>query len=140
MSHCGELAGGGGFAGALEAGHEDDGGGLRGGLLEAGGVAAEDVEELVVDDFDDLLGGGEGGGDLPPMALVADVVDDVGDDGEVDVGLEEGEADLAEGVGDVFVGDGALAAEGLEGALELVAEVFKHGLGEFISGVGVGSG
>ncbi len=43
------------------------------------------------------------------------------DDVEVDVGLEEGGADLAEGVGDVFFGDGALAAEGLEGALELVA-------------------
>ncbi len=49
------------------------------------------------------------------------------DDGEVDVGLEEGEADLAHGFGDVFVGEGALAAEGLEGALEFVGEVFKHG-------------
>ena len=51
----------------------------------------------------------------------ADVLDELGDDGEVDVGLEEGEADLAEGVGDVLVGDGALAAEGLEGTLEFVA-------------------
>ena len=54
-----ELAGGGGFAGALEAGHEDDGGGL-GGELEARGVAAEDVLELVGDDLDELLGGGQG--------------------------------------------------------------------------------
>ena len=46
---------------------------------------------------------------------------EVGDDVEVDVGLEEGEANLAECVGDVFVGDGALAAEGLEGTLEFVA-------------------
>ena len=52
---------------------------------------------------------------------VADVLHQIGDDGEVDVGLEEGEADLAEGVGDVLVGDGALAAEGLEGSLEFVA-------------------
>ena len=51
----------------------------------------------------------------------ADVLDEFVDDGEVDVGLEEGEADLAEGVGDVLVGDGALAAEGLEGTLEFVA-------------------
>ena len=51
----------------------------------------------------------------------ADVLDELVDDGEVDVGLEEGEADLAEGVGDVLVGDGALAAEGLEGTLEFVA-------------------
>ena len=38
----GELAGGGGFAGALEAGHEDDGGGL-GREFEARGVVAEGV-------------------------------------------------------------------------------------------------
>ncbi len=60
--------------------------------------------------------------------LGADVLDEGVDDVEVDVGLEEGEADLAHGVGDVFVGDGALAAEGLEGALEFVGEVFKHGV------------
>jgi hypothetical protein len=116
----GELAAGGGFTGALEAGHEDDGGRL-GGFLEAGGVFAEDVDEFVVDDFDDLLGGREGGGDLFAEGADADVLDELVDDGEIDVGFEEGEADLAECVGDVLVGDGALAAEGLEGALEFVA-------------------
>ncbi len=109
----GELGGGGGFAGALEAGHEDDGGGLRGGL-ELGDVLAEEGDELVVDDLYDLLGGREGGGDLGAQGLGADVLDELRDDGEVDVGLEEGEADLAHGVGDVFVGDGALAAEVLK--------------------------
>ena len=49
------------------------------------------------------------------------MVDEFGDDSEIDVGLEEGEADLAQGVGDVLVGDGALAAEGLERTLEFVA-------------------
>jgi len=116
----GEFAAGGRFAGALEAGHQDDGWRL-GGFLEAGGVFAEDVDEFVVDDFDDLLGGGEGGGDFFAESAGADVLDELVDDGEVDVGLEEGEADLAEGVGDVLVGDGALAAEGLEGTLEFVA-------------------
>ena len=58
----------------------------------------------------------------------ADLFDEVAGDVEVDVGLEEGEADLAEGVVDVLVGEGALAAEGLEGALEFFGEVFKHGL------------
>ena len=134
----GELAGGGGFAGALQAGHEDDAGRL-GGFLEAGGVFAEDVDELVVDDLDDLLGGREGGGDLFAEGAGADVLDELVDDGEVDVGLEEGEADLAEGVGDVLVGDGALAAEGLEGTLEFVAEVFKHDCSQFISGEAKGS-
>ena len=68
----GELAGGGGFAGALQAGHEDDGGGL-GGEFEAGGVGAEGGDELVADDFDDLLGGVEGGGDFGAEGLGADV-------------------------------------------------------------------
>ena len=79
-----------------------------------------------MDDFDDLLGGGEGGGDLGAEGPGADVLDELVDDGEVDVGLEQGETDLAEGLGDVLVGDGALAAEVFEGALELVGEVFKH--------------
>ena len=104
----------------MQAGHEDYGWWLRT-FLEAGGVFAEDVDEFVVDDFYDLLGGREGGGDLFADGAVSDVLHEVGDDGEVDVGLEEGETDLAEGVGDVLVGDGALAAEGLEGTLEFVA-------------------
>ena len=66
------------------------------------------------------------------------------DDVEVDVGFEQGDADFAQGFGDVFFGERALAAEGLEGALEfefegaleLVCEVFKHGLVQCI-GYGV---
>jgi hypothetical protein len=54
------------------------------------------------------------------------VLDQVGDDGEADIGLDEGDANLAQGFGDVLVGDGALAAQGLEGTLEFVAEGFKH--------------
>ena len=52
--------------------------------------------------------------------------DQVGDDGERDIGLDEGDADLAQGVTDVLIGDGALAAQGLEGTLEFVAEGLKH--------------
>ena len=129
----GELGGGGGFAASLQPGHEDDAGGLGGGL-EPGDVFAEEGDELVVDDFDDLLGGAEGGGDLGAEGFDADVGDEVVGDGEVDVGFEEGEADLAEGVGDVFFGDGALAAEGLEGTLELFGEVFKHGYRKYSGG------
>lgn len=54
------------------------------------------------------------------------MLDELLGDGEVDVGLEQGGADLAEGIGDVFVGEGALPAESLEGALEFVGEIFKH--------------
>ena len=59
----GELAGGGGFAGALQAGHENDGGRL-GGEFEARRVFAEEGDQLVADDLDDLLGGRERGEDF----------------------------------------------------------------------------
>jgi len=65
---------------------------------------------------------------LAPEGFGADFFDEVADDVEVDVGFEEGDANLAESFVDVLVGEGALAAEGLEGALEFFGEVFKHGL------------
>ena len=48
------------------------------------------------------------------------MIDELIDDAEVDVGVEEGEADLLQGLGDVLLGDGSLAAEVFEGALELI--------------------
>ena len=65
--------------------------------------------------------------DFGADGLDADLLDQVADDVEVDVGFEQGHADLAQGFGDVLFGERALAAEGLEGALEFVCEVFKHG-------------
>ncbi len=61
--------------------------------------------------------------------LGADFFDEVAGYVEVDVGFEQGYADLAESFVDVLVGEGALAAEGLEGALEFFGEGFKHGCG-----------
>ena len=48
------------------------------------------------------------------------------DDVEVDVGLEQRHANLAQGFGNVFFGERALAAKGLEGALQFVCKVLKH--------------
>ena len=81
LEPCGELGGGGGFAAALQAGHEHDAGRLRAGA-ETRRVLAEEGDELVVDDLDDLFGGREGGGDLGAEGAEADVLDQVGDDGE----------------------------------------------------------
>ena len=91
-----------------------------------GAVESEQQTEKTVDGggqrHGEAVGGGETvGGDGGAEGAGSDVVDDFGDDGERDVGLDEGEADLAQGFGDVLVGDGALAAEGLEGTLEFVA-------------------
>ena len=89
-----------------------------------------------MDDFDDLLGRAEGGGDLGAHGLDADMLDQVGDDVEVDVAFQQGQADFAHGFGDVLFRDGALAAKSLEGTLEFVREVFKHGFLSIAGGRG----
>ncbi len=126
LEPCGQLAGGGGFAGALQAGHQNDRGRLRG-EFEAGRIFAEHGDQLVAHDFDHLLGGGERGEDFSADGLDADVLDEVADDVEVDVGFKQGYANFAQSFSDVFFSERALAAEGLEGALEFVGKVFKHG-------------
>ena len=113
---CGQLAGGGGFAGALQAGHENDGGRL-GGEVEASGVFAEEGDQLVANDLDHLFGGRERGENFSADGFLADVLNKVGDDLEVDVGLKQGDANLAQGFGDVLFSERALAAKVLEDAL-----------------------
>ncbi len=83
--------------------------------------------KLVADDLDHLLGRRERGQDFGADGLGADVLDEVVDDLEVDVGLEQGDANLAQGFGDVLFGERALAAKVLEDALQFVSEVLKHG-------------
>ena len=59
--------------------------------------------------------------------LFADARDEVLDDLEVDVGLEEGEADLAHGGIDVGFADPAAAGQGAEGLAQALAEAVEHG-------------
>ena len=84
------------------------------------------VDQLVADDLDDLLGGRERGKHFSADGFGADVLDEVVDDVEVDVGFEQGDADFAQGFGDVFFSERALAAKDLEGALQFVCKVLKH--------------
>ena len=53
---------------------------------------------------------------------LADAGDEAPDDREVDVGLEQGETDLAEDLVDIGLAQAALAAELLEDAVETVGE------------------
>src|SRR3990172_1245473 len=85
----GELGGGGGLAGALEAHHHHDGRrGLR--VLQPALAAAQYLHELLVDDVDDLLHGGEAGEHLRSQGPLLHPLDELPDDLEVDVGLQEG--------------------------------------------------
>ena len=52
------------------------------------------------------------------------------DDAEVDVGLEQGEADLAEDLVDVGLAEAALAAEALEDPVETVGQRLEHAVGQ----------
>ena len=111
-----EFAGGGGFAGALQADDEQDAGRLVG-EAQLGFVAAEDLDQLVADDFDDLLGGRERHEHLFAHGLLLDIFDELFDNAEVDVGLEQGDADFAQGRVHVFGGEFAFAAQVFEDAL-----------------------
>ena len=59
--------------------------------------------------------------------LLADARDEVLDDLEVDVGLEQGEADLAHGGIDVGLADPAAAGQVAEGRSQALAEGVEHG-------------
>ena len=58
--------------------------------------------------------------------LLADARDEAADDPDVDVGLEQGDADLAQHLVDVVLGQAALAAEPLEDAVEAVGQCVEH--------------
>ena len=73
------------------------------------------------------------------FALGANMLDQLLDDIEVDIGLEEGDTDFPQGLLHVFLGDGALTAKILEGALQFFGEIFKHGDTLSLSASGVGT-
>ena len=116
----GEFAGGGGFAGALEADDHDDGGRfIR--ETELGLVSSEQPDELILDDFYDLLGGGKSLEDLFALGLFPNVFNEFLDDFEVDVSFEQSDADLLQGRIHVGLGEFSFSAQVFEDSLELIA-------------------
>ena len=71
-------------------------------------------------DLHDLLAGVEALQDVLAARALLDLRDEVLDDLEVDVGLEQREADLAHRLRDLLVVEPTLAAEVAEGVLKLV--------------------
>ena len=125
LEPAGQLGGVGRLAGALQAGHQHD---RRrpAGERDLQRLAAEDAGQLGVDDLDDLLAGVEGLRAGGPDGLGADAGDDVAGDADVDVGLEQGGADLPHDLVDVGLGQAPLAAQPLDDALEPGGEVVEH--------------
>ena len=90
----GDLGGRRRFAGALQADHQDAD--RRGGCRSIGAaVGAEHRDELVVDDLDDHLAGRHRAQHLGADGLGFDLLGEILDDIERDVGLEQGATNLA---------------------------------------------
>ena len=90
-------------------------------------LPAEDGDELVVDDLDDLLAGVDPAEHVGADRAFPNVGDEVLDDLEVDVRLEQGEADLAQRLVEVGLGDARLATKALRDHLEARGQGFEHG-------------
>ena len=88
-----QLARGGRFAGTLQAGHQHDRRRLRG-ELQLGRVLAEHLDQFVAHDLDDLLARRECRQHFLADRLRLDLVDELLDDLEVDVGLEQRQTNL----------------------------------------------
>ena len=118
-----ELGGGRRLARALQAGEQDD---RELAEREARLALTHQLRQLVVDDLHDLLAGSQALQHRLAERLLADAGDEVTDDGEVDVGFEQREPDLAHRTRDRLLVERSLLPEVAEGALQLVGEAVEH--------------
>jgi hypothetical protein len=124
FSKAGQLGRGGGFSRAIEA-HDENARGLV--EIELRGVASEECAEFLVEDFYDLLAGGYAAENSFAKGLFLDLGYEILRNLEVDIGIEQGEPNLSECVGDIRFADLALAAEVFENILKFIRESAKHG-------------
>jgi len=108
-----ELRGGRRLARALEPDEHDHGGRMRR-RGEPVAAAAQELDQLVVDHLDDLLGRRQRPQNVLAHGLFSHAIDEGADDLEVDVGLQEGDPYLAQGLLDVFFRQAAVAAKAVE--------------------------
>ena len=134
---AGELGARGRLARTLQADHRHDRRVAR--QVEGPVAGRQQRDELVVDDLDDLLAGRQAVEHLVADGPLADARDEVLDDLEVDVRLEQRQADLAHGGIDVGLADPAAAGQAAERLAQPVAEGVEHGSGEDSVGWWAGS-
>jgi hypothetical protein len=120
-----ELPAGGRLPRALEARHQDHGRGRRRKRHLARGLPHQ-RRQLLVHDLHDLLARVEALHHLVPERAFLHGVGELLDDAEVDVRLEQREADLAHRLADVVLVQLAARADVGEGRLELVGEKVEH--------------
>ena len=117
----GQLGGGGGLAGALQAGHQDHRRRLRR-QVDVGDALAHGGGQFAVDDADQRLARLERAQHFLAQRLFLDAGDEVAHHRQRDVGLEQGHAHFAQHVLHVVFGDAGLAAHLLDEAGEFVGE------------------
>src|SRR5690606_7808780 len=121
----GELARGGRLAGALQAHQQPDVAVRLEDRLDA--LAAEGLDQLLVDDRDYPLVGLEGHQDLRADRLLLHAPRELAGDLEVDVGLQQRDAHLAQGRLHVRLGEASAAPQAAYDRLESVAQALEHG-------------
>ena len=126
FEEIGKLCGRRGLTGALKANEHDHVGRAVLCKRELGVRGAEQRGELVQNNADDVLRGGERVKHLGVKALLLAARHEVLDHAEVDVGLEQGEANLAHGDVDVILGETTLAAKLVKGVLETIGKRVEH--------------
>ncbi len=112
-----QLAGRSGFTRTLQAGHKHNGRRLRC-ELDLRSIAAQDLDQFIAKNLDDLLGRRERGRHLLPNRLLLDMIDELFYDLEVDISLEQRQADGTQRLLHVFFVEGGFAAQGLKRALQ----------------------
>ena len=134
----GEFAGGGGLSGTLQADNNPHGRRPRG--KKRFSVLAEKCGEFIANDLDDLLIGRKLQHHFAAKRFAADGGKKLFNNRESDIAFEHGFADFAKRGTEMLVGEFALAAQILEGALQFLCKVLKHGGGSWSSDLRLAAG
>jgi len=121
----GDLAARGGLPRPLQP-HEHHGDGRPAGEVQVLRLRPHHLRHLVVDDLDEVLVRGQRREHLGAQRLGPDSGDEILHHLVVDVGFQEGEADLVQGPLDVPFRDAPVAAQILQDALELFRQVLEQ--------------
>src|SRR5207302_8234238 len=136
LEPAGELARRRRLTGALQAGEQHDRRWLRC-VGDAQVLAAEGVDQLLVDDLDDLLRRTQALREVEADGLFLDAGDDTLNDAKVDVGFEQGQADLPQDLVDLWLTERAAAAEVLEDRVEAIGKCVEHRRSQATPGTGL---
>ncbi|MPM55162.1 hypothetical protein SDC9_101955 [bioreactor metagenome] len=110
----------------MKSDQHDHGG--RTGQIQLAGFAAHELDQPVVHDLDHLLPRGHALEDGFAEAVGPDLFHKFARHVDIDVGVEQGEADVAHRVGDIALAEAGLAAQPLEEIAQFVAQIIKHAM------------